>query len=120
MVSSGVWLASCLLSLLATQSWALAPNLPVATNSGSTLGRNARLSSQLYATDSAGAKDCECENSEDADALAATTQPSLVNQKGAAELFRSAVLTDADGNKIRLGDKMGEGRSVVIFLRHLG
>ena len=34
--------------------------------------------------------------------------------------LRSAVLTDADGNIVRLGEKMGSGTSVVIFLRHLG
>ena len=37
-----------------------------------------------------------------------------------ASVFRNSVLTDADGNKVRLGDMMGSGKSVVIFLRHLG
>ena len=37
-----------------------------------------------------------------------------------ASVFRNSVLTDADGNKVRLGDRMGSGKSVVIFLRHLG
>lgn len=37
-----------------------------------------------------------------------------------ANVLRSAVLTNADGESIRLGDKMGSGVSVVIFLRHMG
>ena len=36
------------------------------------------------------------------------------------EAVRQAVLTDALDNKITLGDKMGDGKSIVIFLRHLG
>lgn len=48
-----------------------------------------------------------------------TTQ-SLVSEKGSAKVLRSAVLTNADGDSIRLGDQMGNGVSVVIFLRHLG
>ena len=37
-----------------------------------------------------------------------------------ARALRSAVLTDINGQKIQLGDKMGSGTSIVIFLRHLG
>ena len=37
-----------------------------------------------------------------------------------AKALRSAVLTDINGQKIQLGDKMGSGTSIVIFLRHLG
>jgi hypothetical protein len=37
-----------------------------------------------------------------------------------AKTLRSAVLTNADGESVRLGDKMGPGTSVVIFLRHMG
>ena len=37
-----------------------------------------------------------------------------------AKLLRSAVLTNADGESVSLGDKMGPGTSVVVFLRHLG
>lgn len=46
--------------------------------------------------------------------------PDLVSQKGSGNLFRNVMLTDADGKVVRLGDKMGGGTSVVIFLRHLG
>lgn len=37
-----------------------------------------------------------------------------------AKTLRSAVLTNADGESVRLGDKMGPGTSVVVFLRHMG
>lgn len=46
--------------------------------------------------------------------------PDLVSQKGSGKLLRSAMLTDANGEVIRLGDKMGKGTSVVVFLRHMG
>lgn len=47
------------------------------------------------------------------------SSPDLVSQKGSASILRSAVLTNADGDKVRLGDRMTQGTSVVIFLRHL-
>lgn len=37
-----------------------------------------------------------------------------------AQTLRSAVLTNADGESVRLGDQMGQGTSVVVFLRHMG
>jgi hypothetical protein len=37
-----------------------------------------------------------------------------------AESLRSAALTNVDGDVVRLGDVMGEGTSVVVFLRHMG
>jgi len=37
-----------------------------------------------------------------------------------AKNIRSAVLTNVDGDRIKLGDVMGRGTSVVVFLRHLG
>jgi hypothetical protein len=46
--------------------------------------------------------------------------PDLVSQKGSGNLLRDVMLTDVDGKIVRLGDKMGGGTSVVIFLRHLG
>lgn len=46
--------------------------------------------------------------------------PDLVSQKGSGKLLRSAMLTDADGELISLGSKMGQGTSVVVFLRHMG
>jgi len=44
----------------------------------------------------------------------------LQKQKGAVKSLRSALVTDADGSIVQLGQKMGEGKSVVVFLRHLG
>lgn len=46
--------------------------------------------------------------------------PDLVSQKGSGSLLRDAMLTDVNDKTIRLGDKMGDGTSVVIFLRHMG
>jgi len=37
-----------------------------------------------------------------------------------AEALRSAVLTNSDGELVSLGEKMGQGTSIVVFLRHLG
>jgi hypothetical protein len=34
--------------------------------------------------------------------------------------LRSTKLTNAEGQLVRLGDAMGKGTSVVVFLRHLG
>jgi len=46
--------------------------------------------------------------------------PRLVDQPGSAKILRGLLLTDADGNQITLGDKMGPSKSIVIFLRHMG
>ena len=50
--------------------------------------------------------------------LSASTVESMKDQ--GASVFRNSMLTDADGNMVKLGDKMGSGKSVVVFLRHLG
>ena len=42
--------------------------------------------------------------------------PDAVTAKG----LRSAVLTTADGERVALGERMGRGTSIVVFLRHLG
>jgi hypothetical protein len=44
----------------------------------------------------------------------------LVSQKGSGKLLRSARLTNVNGEKVSLGDHMGEDTSIVILLRHLG
>lgn len=44
----------------------------------------------------------------------------LTSRKGSAALLRSATLTNANGNLIKLDDPMTPGTSVVIFLRHMG
>ena len=37
-----------------------------------------------------------------------------------AQSLRAAVLTNVDGQLVRLDEKMGTGTSIVVFLRHLG
>ena len=44
--------------------------------------------------------------------------PELVGKP--ADFLRTAGLTAATGDAIKLGDVMSDGKSVVIFLRHLG
>ena len=65
----------------------------------------------------------ECDDSEcdlpDFDTDLSEPVAASVTDRGAS-VFRNSMLTDADGNKVKLGDKMGSGKSVVIFLRHLG
>lgn len=65
----------------------------------------------------------ECDDSEcdlpDFDTNLGESVAASVTDRGAS-VFRNSMLTDADGNKVKLGDKMGSGKSVVVFLRHLG
>jgi len=44
----------------------------------------------------------------------------LTSRKGSASLLRTATLTDADGNIVKLDTQMTKGTSVVVFLRHMG
>lgn len=44
----------------------------------------------------------------------------LVDQPGSANILKGLVLADAEGQFVRLGGKMGDGKSIVIFLRHMG
>ena len=46
--------------------------------------------------------------------------PDVIPESVTAKILRSATLTDAKGDSIALGDKMGKGTSIVVFLRHLG
>ena len=46
--------------------------------------------------------------------------PDLTSQPGSARLLRSNVVTNADGDLVQLGESMGTGTSVVVFLRHMG
>ena len=110
-----IWLASCVLMPTTTRIWAFVPTNHL--HGAVALGRGTFLS-PLNGR-SLETQDCECDNPDDINAISASAS-SLVHQKGSGELFRSANLIDVDGNMVRLGDKMGEGKSVVIFLRHLG
>jgi hypothetical protein len=46
--------------------------------------------------------------------------PDVIPESVTAKALRSATLTNADGALITLGDQMGTGTSIVVFLRHLG
>jgi hypothetical protein len=46
--------------------------------------------------------------------------PDLTSQPGSARLLRSNVVTNAEGDLVQLGESMGTGTSVVVFLRHMG
>ena len=46
--------------------------------------------------------------------------PDLTSQPGSAQLLRSNVVTNAEGDFVQLGEAMGTGTSVVVFLRHFG
>ena len=48
------------------------------------------------------------------------TAPSLVAQKKGANVLRSSVVTDIYGDFIPLDLPMKKGKSIVIFLRHMG
>ena len=78
---------------------------------------------QLHRTNSRHFLSVECDDSQcdlpdfDTDVRAADVES--VKDQGAS-VFRNSMLTDVDGNMVKLGDKMGAGKSVVIFLRHLG
>jgi hypothetical protein len=37
-----------------------------------------------------------------------------------AKALRSAMVTNANGEMVSLGEQMGKGASIVVFLRHLG
>lgn len=44
----------------------------------------------------------------------------VIPESVTAQGLRSAVLTNADGDLVNLGEQMGQGKSIVVFLRHLG
>lgn len=115
--SPRVLLAACLLSHVARKSWSFAPPLAkkvdVAPSSTAlNLFRRSRLRARSVAqrTD-----DFDCSSS-----VEPSVSLPLDKQAGLAEMLRSAVVTDYHGKNVRLGEKMGDGRSVVVFLRHLG
>ena len=44
----------------------------------------------------------------------------LIDQPQGGKILRDLELTDVDGSTVKLGTQMGDGTSVVVFLRHLG
>ena len=56
-----------------------------------------------------------------ADAVVGEDEDDESTKQGVAgRMLRNSVLTSADGKPARLGDAMGDGTSVVVFLRHMG
>mmetsp|Transcript_12147 Transcript_12147/g.25124 ORF Transcript_12147/g.25124 Transcript_12147/m.25124 type:complete len:119 (-) Transcript_12147:863-1219(-) len=47
-------------------------------------------------------------------------QTDFTNRPGSGKLIRQLQLTNINGELVTLGDKMGQGMSMVVFLRHLG
>jgi hypothetical protein len=45
---------------------------------------------------------------------------SLMDQPLGGKILQDLVVTAANGIRVRLGDAMGQGTSLVVFLRHLG
>ena len=56
----------------------------------------------------------------ESDASSPCAMPEVIPESVTARDIRSAILTNADGELVNLGEKMGNGKSIVIFLRHLG
>jgi hypothetical protein len=52
--------------------------------------------------------------------LSPCATPDIIPESVTTKSLRSAILTNADGEFVNLGDKMGKGTSIVVFLRHLG
>ena len=93
------------------------PLVDLENRAGSVFAVDTRIFAENSKAQLADTPDCECGDPTDSTNIAAK---SLVNQKGSAEVFRSSILSDVNGNMVHLGEKMGDRKSVVIFLRHLG
>ena len=70
--------------------------------------------------------DSQCDEAEcvlpddDYDLVSTMVRQSTISPKGAAKILRAAVLTNANGDYVRLDTAMKQKTSVVVFLRHLG
>jgi hypothetical protein len=49
-----------------------------------------------------------------------STPDGAIPESVTAQSLRSAILTNANGELVTLGEQMGKGTSIVVFLRHLG
>mmetsp|Transcript_2723 Transcript_2723/g.7588 ORF Transcript_2723/g.7588 Transcript_2723/m.7588 type:complete len:112 (-) Transcript_2723:1035-1370(-) len=49
-----------------------------------------------------------------------TDKTNFAGREGAGDMLRNLEVTNVDGKKEVLGNAMGDGKSLVIFLRHLG
>ena len=76
--------------------------------------------SSLFMIDSQ-CDEAECVLPDDDYNIASTmVRQSTISPKGAAKILRAAVLTNANGDYVRLDTAMKQKTSVVVFLRHLG
>jgi len=122
-LAGALLLAASISSPASTSAFAPAPLHPrFSSHSATTFqghGSSSRSTLRL-STDNEGSSSttpCDAPSEEDVQ----TGAVDLVSQKGSAQLLRSAVLTNADGEKVQLGDSMSaDGTSIVVFLRHLG
>lgn len=92
-----------------------APTFGITTTSTQTKTKHASFS---LAMNEASVPQCDEEECAIPDDLEEALVP--FKQPGMGQLLRSAVLTNADGDFVRLDKAMGQGKSVVVFLRHLG
>jgi hypothetical protein len=59
-------------------------------------------------------------NQEEETSSPCATPDGVIPESVTAQSLRSAILTNADGELVNLGEQMGKRTSVVVFLRHLG
>jgi hypothetical protein len=95
-----------------------APTFGITTTSTSTKTMKTKNASFSLAMNEASVPQCDEEECVIPDDLEEALVP--FKQPGMGQLLRSAVLTNADGGFVRLDKAMGQGKSVVVFLRHLG
>ena len=92
------------LAILAGAATGFAPQYSLSGGSSSTVVGSKRQLSQLSST----TVEPPC------------ATPDVIPESVTAKALRAATLTGADGETVALGDKMGQGTSIVVFLRHLG
>ena len=56
----------------------------------------------------------------ESDTASPCAMPEVIPESVTAQNLRSAILKNANGEFVNLGEKMGSGTSIVVFLRHLG
>ncbi|CAJ1945971.1 unnamed protein product [Cylindrotheca closterium] len=72
------------------------------------------------ASPSAGQASLAASSTADAESSPCAGRNDAIPESVTAQSLRSAVLTNVDGELVRLDEKMGKGTSIVVFLRHLG
>jgi hypothetical protein len=93
-----------LLFSLAATTWAFAPQLGVRYKDGSQPTMFANVDCDDF--------ECEIPDFDNNDDMGVASL--------GASVFRNSIVTDVHGNTLKLGERMGSQKSVVVFLRHLG